>query len=285
MIFRARNHAYKFPQPALLMGIVNVTPDSFSDGGRFLQTDAAVQHALALIGDGADIIDVGGESTRPSASPVGEEEELRRVIPVIERLAGLVTVPISIDTMKPAVAKAAIEAGASIVNDVGANRTTDTMWRLVARTGAGYVLMHMQGSPQTMQIEPSYTDVVSEIGSFFDDRLRRLAEADVLSEQIALDVGIGFGKSAEHNLQLLARLDSLTRWNRPLLLGASRKSFIPQVIGEDLDAERLSGSLACACWAVQQGASIVRTHDVAATRRALRMIEAVVARRGNPGQN
>jgi dihydropteroate synthase len=279
MIFRARQFTFTFPGPTLLMGIVNVTPDSFSDGGRFLNQEAAVQHALELIAEGADMIDVGGESTRPKAEPVTEVEELRRVIPVIEQLVGQVKVPISIDTMKPAVAKAALQAGASIVNDVAANRIESAMWRIVAEAGVGYVLMHMQGDPRTMQTAPIYNDVVADIDLFFEERLQRLADAGVSPEQVALDVGIGFGKTVEHNLQLLASLDSFTKWNRPVLLGASRKSFIPQASGQAPSADRLSGSIACACWAAQHGAQIVRTHDVAATRQALRVAEAILARR------
>jgi dihydropteroate synthase len=279
MILRARQFTFTFPRPVLLMGIVNVTPDSFSDGGQFFRAEAAVKHALEMIREGADMIDVGGESTRPKATPVSEAEELRRVLPVIEGLAGQVKVPISIDTMKPSVARAALRAGASIVNDVAANREEDTMWRAVADAGAGYVAMHMQGTPQTMQEAPAYRDVVAEVDAFFEDRLARLERAGVGREQVTLDVGLGFGKTVEHNLQLLAHLGSFRKWNRPLLLGASRKSFIAQVADEAGVAERLAGSLACACWAAQQGVAIVRTHDVAATRQALRVGEAILARR------
>ena len=279
MILRARQFTFTFPRPTLVMGIVNVTPDSFSDGGQFLAPAAAVQHALELIQEGADIIDVGGESTRPKAPVVSEAEELRRVLPVVEALAGQVRVPISIDTMKPAVARAALQAGASVVNDVAANRTDPSMWRLVAESGAGYVAMHMQGDPQTMQIAPTYRDVVREVGEFFGATLEQLTAAGVGAEQVVLDVGLGFGKTVEHNLQLLAGLDSFTRWKRPLLLGASRKSFIPQAAGDAPAANRLAGSLACACWAAQHGVQIVRTHDVAATRQALRLTEALHARR------
>jgi dihydropteroate synthase len=261
------------------MGIINVTPDSFSDGGRCLSPDSAVQHGLDLVDQGADMLDVGGESTQPKAVPVKEEEELRRVVPVIERLVSQVQVPISIDTMKPAVAKAALEAGASVVNDVAANREDETMWRVVAESGAGYVLMHMQGTPQTMQTAPTYRDVVADVGGFFEERLTRLDRAGVSRNQVILDVGIGFGKTAQHNLQLLAEMDSFTKWNRPLLLGVSRKSFIQQVAGVIPTSERLAGSLACACWAVQHGVNFVRTHDVAATRQATRLISAILSRR------
>ena len=261
------------------MGVINATPDSFSDGGQFLEAGAAVQHALDLVTEGADIIDIGGESTRPGATPVSEQEELRRVLPVIEQLATRAHVPISIDTMKPAVARAALRAGASFINDIAANRADSEMWRLAAETGAAYVLMHMQGSPQTMQEQPHYADVVAEIGTFFEERLECLRASGVKSEQLILDVGIGFGKTLEHNLQLLAGLKRFERFQRPLLLGVSRKSFIGRVTGVKAPADRLSGSLACACWAVQQGIHLVRTHDVAATRQAVRMTEALMAGR------
>ncbi len=279
MILKARQFEFVFPRPALLMGIVNVTPDSFSDGGQFLDAAAAVAHAMELVEQGADLIDVGGESTRPNATPVSEQEELRRVLPVIEKLAGRVSVPLSIDTMKPAVARAALQAGASLINDIAANRDDDAMWRLAAETGAGYVAMHMLGTPQTMQRQPAYRDVAAEVGEFFTERLERLHAAGVGLEQIVLDPGIGFGKTAEHNLQLLAALNSFTRWKRPVLLGASRKAFIGQV-GASADVnERLPGSLACACWGVADGVNIIRTHDVAATRQAVRLTEAIIAQK------
>ncbi len=275
MILRARQFTIEFPRPALLMGIVNVTPDSFSDGGRYLRTDDACTHALALVAEGADLLDIGGESTRPGAAPVGEDEELRRVIPVIEALASQVSIPISIDTMKPAVARAALRAGASLVNDVAANRDDDAMWRVTADAQAGYIAMHMQGTPRTMQAAPDYDDVAAQVGAFFDDRLVRLADAGVTAEHVVLDVGIGFGKTVGHNLQLLACLGSLTRWHRPLLLGASRKSFIPKTCGTPEADDRLAGSIACACWGVRNGVNILRVHDVAATRQAVRMTEAI----------
>lgn len=254
------------------MGVVNVTPDSFSDGGRFLDSATAVEHALELIDEGAEIIDIGGESTRPRATPVDEQEELRRVIPVIEQLVGKIKIPVSIDTMKPAVARAAIQAGASIINDIAANRDEEEMWRVVAETGAGYVLMHMQGTPQTMQQNPTYADVVAEVNVFFESRLSRLSAVGVHSEQVVLDVGIGFGKTLEHNLQLLRELGSFRKLNRPMLLGVSRKAFIEKLLGAKV-SERLPASLACACWAVQNGVQLIRTHDVAETRQALRMTE------------
>ena len=275
MIFRARQFEFRFPRPALVMGIVNVTPDSFSDGGKFHAEDEAVSHGLDLVQQGAELLDIGGESTRPGALAVSEAEELRRVIPVIERLAAQVKVPLSIDTMKPAVARAALAAGASIVNDVAANRDDDAMWRVVAETGAGYVAMHMQGLPQTMQSHPMYSDVARDVADFFCDRMRRLNAVGVSVDQVVFDVGIGFGKTLEHNLQLLAALRSFTKLGRPLLLGVSRKSFIGALSGAGVD-ERLPGSLACTCLAIESGVQIIRTHDVAETIQAVRMTEAIL---------
>jgi dihydropteroate synthase len=259
------------------MGIVNVTPDSFSDGGQFQEPKAAVAHAMQLIEEGADIIDIGGESTRPGAVPVPEAEELRRVIPVIEKLAGC-QVPLSIDTMKVGVARRALEAGASIINDVAANRTERAMWELVAETGAGYVCVHMRGTPETMQVRPVYKDVVGEVAEFFSNRLQELERNKVHREQIILDPGIGFGKTIEHNILLLAGVRDFARFDRPLLIGVSRKSFLAQK-RDIAPSARLPAGLACACLAVEAGAQIIRTHDVAATVQAVRMTEAIVAKR------
>jgi dihydropteroate synthase len=278
MLLRAGSFEYVFPRPALIMGIVNVTPDSFSDGGQFLETSAAVAHARRLAEQGADIIDVGGESTRPRAVPVSEAEELRRVLPVIERLAGELRLPISIDTMKPGVARAALRAGASIVNDVAANRQDEAMWRLVAEAGAGYVAMHMQGVPRTMQDNPVYEDVVREMGEFFSDRISRLRDCGVAPERVILDPGIGFGKTHGQNMQLLGELAGFTKLERPLLIGVSRKSFLGRYWGAEIPA-RLPAALACACLAVEAGAQIVRTHDVTETVRAVRATEAIIASR------
>jgi len=279
MLLQARQFQFRFPRPALVVGVVNATPDSFSDGGRFFEPSAAIDHALKLAAEGADIIDIGGESTRPGATAVSQEEELRRVLPVIEGLARCTKAPVSIDTRKPVVARAALEAGASIVNDVGANRFDGEMSRVVAETGAAYVLMHMQGTPETMHKNPSYKDVVAEVNDFFDHGLSQLAAFGVGPERVILDVGIGFGKTLEHNLQLLGGLGSFTKWNRPLMLGVSRKSFIGAITGEADAAGRLSGSLACACWAREAGVQLFRVHDVAATRQALNMTEAIMERR------
>ena len=279
MKFTARQFEFVFPRPALVMGIVNVTPDSFSDGGKFLAPGAAVEHALKLVAQGAEILDIGGESTRPGAAPVSEAEELRRVVPVIEQLAAQTQVPLSIDTMKPVVARAALAAGASIVNDVAASARRDVaMWEVVSEFQAGYIVMHAQGTPQTMQDQPAYNDIIREVGEFFSERLETLLNAaGIAAEQVAFDPGIGFGKTAEHNLQLLAGQGSFTKKRRPLLLGVSRKSFIGKLLGADLE-NRLPASLACATLAVAAGANLIRTHDVAETVQAVRMAEAILAR-------
>ena len=274
MIFRCGNFQFEFPRPLVLMGILNVTPDSFSDGGKFFDPAAGVDQAWQLIEEGADIIDVGGESTRPKAAPVSGEEELRRVLPVLETLCAKLKVPVSIDTQKPAVARAALDAGASIVNDIAASRNDSAMWQLVAASGAGYVAMHMQGTPRTMQEHPKYENVVGAVTEFFHDRLAKLGEAGVAPEQVALDVGIGFGKSLEHNLELLAALNSFTKLQRPLLLGVSRKSFLGKLVGAEAP-ERLPAALGCSCWAWEQGIHILRTHDVRATREAVRVFETI----------
>jgi dihydropteroate synthase len=268
MRLQARQFQIQFPRPAMLMGIVNATPDSFSDGGKFFNPARAVAHARRLAAEGA--------------SPVAEAEELRRVIPVIEELVrgGLPDgVLISVDTMKPAVARAAVAAGAVIINDVAAHRTDRAMWDVVRASGAGYVVMHMQGTPPTMQQEPRYDDVVREVGEFFAERLNALRAHGVSADQIIFDPGFGFGKTTEHNLELLAGLSHFTTQPRPVLVGVSRKGFIGQVSGAGEAADRLPGSLAGACAAVAQGARIIRTHDVAATRQALRLTEALQARR------
>lgn len=276
VILRARQFEFLFPRPALVMGVVNVTPDSFSDGGRFLDPEAAADQALELIEQGADIIDIGGESTRPRAEPVNEAEELKRVLPVLERLAGRVQVPISIDTQKPGVARRALECGASFINDIAANRQEPEMWEIAAGAGAGYVLMHMQGTPLTMQIAPTYGNVVRDIREFFQERLSRVEKSGLSREQVVLDPGIGFGKTVEQNLELLGGLNGFNNLGRPLLMGASRKSFMGRLLNIEVE-KRAPAGLACACWAVLSGVQIVRTHDVEATGQALRMLEAILA--------
>jgi len=256
------------------MGIVNVTPDSFSDGGNFFDSSKAVQHALELVEQGAEILDIGGESTRPGANPVSEKEELRRVIPVIEKLAAKIKIPLSIDTMKPAVARAALEAGASIVNDVGANRSDVEMWQIVSEFRAGYICMH---APPVFHKLQKQKNILLEVRKFFRGRFEKLRASGILPEQIVFDPGIGFGKTLGQNLQLLAGLRSFKKLKRPLLIGVSRKSFIGKLLGANVN-ERLPASLACASLAVVGGGvQIVRAHDVAETVRAVRMTEAIVA--------
>lgn len=251
----------------LIMGILNVTPDSFSDGGRFLSPDAAVERALVMEGEGADIIDIGGESSRPGAEPVSVEEELGRVLPVLERLRGRLRIPISIDTTKAEVAEAALRAGACIVNDISALRFDPAMAPLVAEFGAGLVLMHMLGTPKTMQQSPHYDDVVREVRGFLAERAQYAQSQGIPREAIAVDPGIGFGKTVEHNLELLRRLPELVELGFPVLVGPSRKSFIGALLGLPVE-ERLEGTLAACAVAVVRGADILRVHDVRQVRRA-----------------
>lgn len=257
------------------MGILNVTPDSFSDGGRYLDPQAALDRALELEAQGAAIIDIGGESTRPQALPVSEAEELRRVMPVLEALTGRTRAVISIDTMKPAVARAALQAGAGIINDVGTSLERREMWELAAASSAAYVCLHMQGTPATMQVNPVYENVVQDVVRFFEEKMTRLRSCGILPEQIILDPGIGFGKTVDHNLELLGGLASFARFSRPLLLGVSRKSFLGKLSG-DKTSDRMAAGLACTCLAVQAGVRLFRTHDVAETIEALRMTEAIL---------
>ncbi|MEQ2005484.1 MAG: dihydropteroate synthase [Limisphaerales bacterium] len=282
MLWRAGRHEFRFPRLTLVMGVLNVTPDSFSDGGKFFSVEAALERAGHMIREGADLLDVGGESTRPGATPVSAAEEIRRVVPVIKELALRLQVPISVDTQKPEVARAALLAGASIVNDIAANRSDDTMARVVTEFRAGYVAMHMQGTPQTMQQNPAYADVVREVDAFFAERLARLEKSGVRPEQVVLDPGIGFGKTLKHNLQLLGALPSFVRHGRPLLLGVSRKAFLGKLTGAESPAERLPGALACAALAVRDGVQILRVHDVRETVRAARVAEAIQASRPEP---
>jgi dihydropteroate synthase len=250
------------------MGVLNVTPDSFSDGGLYLDPEAAVAHGRQLAADGADLIDVGGESTRPGAEPVAAEEELRRVVPVIERLAASVSLPLSIDTTKEPVARAALAAGASFVNDVSALRLDQAMPALVAESRVDVCLMHMQGEPRTMQADPRYEDVVSEVKAFLEKRLGFAVAEGIPEDRVWLDPGIGFGKTLEHNLELLRRLAEIVAIGRPVVVGASRKRFIGALTGRP-EAERLPASLAAAVLAFERGASMLRVHDVRETRDAL----------------
>lgn len=257
-----------------IMGIVNVTPDSFSDGGRHADTAAAVAHGMALVAAGADILDIGGESTRPGAEPVPLQQELRRVLPVVEALAGA-GVPLSVDTYKPEVMRAAVAAGASLVNDVFALRQPGAL-EAVADTDAGVCLMHMQGTPQTMQSAPGYTDVVAEVSAFLVRRIADCQAAGIERERIVVDPGFGFGKTTAHNIALLRRLGDIVRdTGRPLLAGLSRKSVLGRITARDDPADRVAASVASALLAVQNGARILRVHDVAATRDMLRVWQAL----------
>jgi dihydropteroate synthase len=257
------------------MGVVNVTPDSFSDGGRFLDPGRAIEHGRELVADGADVLDVGGESTRPGAAAVGENEELARVGPVIEGLAGE-PVPVSIDTSKLTVAEAALDAGASIVNDVTALRAEPRIAALCADRGAELVLMHMQGSPRTMQENPTYDDVVDDVKAFLAERMSFAIGEGVAEDRIWLDPGIGFGKTVEHNLELLRRLRELTELGRPLLVGTSRKSFIGKLSGAEVD-QRLGGTIASCALAFANGARMLRVHDVREVGEGMRVAGAILA--------
>jgi len=256
-----------------LMGVLNVTPDSFSDGGRYLDADAAMTHGEKLARDGAGILDVGGESTRPGAEEVDEAEELRRVEPVVAGLTGIATV--SIDTSKAAVAEAALDAGALIVNDVTALQGDPEMAGLCAERGVGVVLMHMPGNPRTMQDDPTYGDVVDEVKAFLAQRVEAVMAAGVEEERIWLDPGIGFGKTLEHNLELLRRLGELRDLGRPLVIGTSRKSFIGKVDGSDVN-HRIGGTIASSVLAAAEGADVLRVHDVAEINQAIRITGAVL---------
>ncbi len=260
--FIARGLEISCSQRPLIMGILNVTPDSFYDGGRHVGVDAAVAHGMRLVEEGADILDIGAESTRPGAAPVSEGEELDRVVPVVTELARRVTVPISVDTTKAAVARRAIEAGASIINDVSALRFDPEMAGVIAESGAAVVLMHMQGTPQTMQLAPRYEHVVSEIKEFFQERMDTAVQAGIPQSRIILDPGIGFGKLLSHNLEILAHVSSFHSLRRPLLIGVSRKGFIGQLLNRPV-AQREWGTAAAVALAVARGACIVRVHDVA----------------------
>jgi dihydropteroate synthase len=259
------------------MGVVNVTPDSFSDGGEFLDAEVAVRHAVELAEEGADILDVGGESTRPGSVGVDAEAELRRVLPVIEgiRAAGLDT-RISVDTSKAAVAAAALDAGADYVNDVTALRGDPELAGLVADRGADVCLMHMLGSPRTMQDDPRYDDVVDEVKAFLEERMQAAVRAGVPEERIQLDPGIGFGKTLAHNLELLRRIDEIVALGRPVVVGTSRKSFIGRLTGRDV-TERVHGTIATNVLALERGARVFRVHDVAATSDALAVANATLA--------
>jgi len=271
--------AVDLPDP-VLMGVINVTPDSFSDGGEWLDAEAAATHGRALVEQGAAILDIGGESTRPGAEPVGEAEELARVVPILERLAQA-GARLSIDTSKAAVAATAIEAGASIVNDVTALRGDPAMAELIAERGCDCCLMHMLGEPRTMQSDPRYDDVVDDVKAFLAQRLAFAVAQGIGEQRIWLDPGIGFGKTVDHNLELLRRLDELVELGRPIVIGTSRKAFIGRITGREAH-ERVAGTTATNVLALARGASIFRVHDVAAARDALAVAAATLRGRWAP---
>ena len=265
---------WDFSRRTYIMGIVNVTPDSFSDGGLFADADAAVAQGRALAAAGADILDIGGESTRPGAEEVSVEEEDRRVLPVIERLAQEVSIPISIDTYKAPVAEAALDAGAAMINDVSALRLDPGMAPLAAERDVPVVLMHMQGVPRDMQKNPRYDEVVTDICRFFEERMVAAEAAGIARERIILDPGVGFGKTLKHNLEILARLEEFGRLGRPILLGASRKSFIGAILDLPVE-ERFAGTLGACLWGLSRGVQILRVHDVGGVVQAVRVFEAI----------
>jgi dihydropteroate synthase len=265
-------------QQGLIMGVLNVTPDSFSDGGNFFGTENAVEHGLRMATEGAHIVDVGGESTRPGAEAVAPEEELRRVIAVIEQLCRKSEVIVSIDTSKAEVARAAIRAGASIVNDVTGGRGDEEMMPLIAETKSAFIIMHMQGTPQTMQIAPQYTNVVSEVFDFFRQQYARAIVYSIDPMAIAFDPGIGFGKTLEHNLELLAQLERLRACDRPIVIGVSRKSFLAKLINSAQISDRLAPAVALTSLLRTRGADVLRVHDVKENVNALKVTEAILQR-------
>ena len=277
-IWKIGKRVFDVSRHGLIMGVLNVTPDSFSDGGEFLTADKATERGLQMAAEGAHIIDVGGESARPGAEPVTVEEELRRVIPVIENLRRKLDVPISIDTSKAEVARAAITAGASIVNDITGGRGDDQMQPLVAETKSAFIIMHMQGTPRAMQIEPRYTDVVAEISEFFRQQYARAIGLNIDPMAIAFDPGVGFGKTLEHNLELLAQLEQLRAHDRALVVGVSRKSSLGKLIGSPDIKDRLAPGLALTALLRARGADVFRVHDVKENVYALQVTEAVLQR-------
>lgn len=270
-----RGRRFALGRRTWLMGVVNVTPDSFSDGGRYFDPEMAVAHGLRLASEGADILDIGGESTRPGSLPVTEPEELRRILPVVRTLRKKTAVLLSVDTTKAVVARAALEAGADIVNDTSAFRFDPAMPGEIARSGAGVILMHMRGTPLTMQDSPRYADLLGEVGAFLGERISLAEAAGIPRERIIVDPGIGFGKTFEDNLVILRRQEVFHALGRPLLLGFSRKAFLGRILGAPPD-ERLEGTIAAAVLSVGRGAHILRVHDVGPVARAVRAAEAIL---------
>lgn len=274
MLLRCGAHSLDLATP-IVMGILNVTPDSFSDGGRFSSFNRAIEHAMTMIEAGADIIDVGGESTRPGAQAVSQDEEIRRVVPIVESLAALTHVPVSVDTSKAGVIRAAIRAGAAMINDVRALRDEAAL-EAAAEGASAVCLMHMQGEPRTMQADPNYEDVVGEVRDFLQERVAACEAAGIARDRIVIDPGIGFGKRVEHNLQLLASLPELAELRLPILIGVSRKSMLGTLLDRPVE-QRVAGGLAVATAAVLAGASILRVHDVAETVDAVKIATALKA--------
>jgi dihydropteroate synthase len=273
-IWRCGPHVVPLGRRTLVMGIVNVTPDSFSDGGSYANVDDAVKHAIQMVADGAELVDVGGESTRPGSDVVAPEEEIHRVVPVIRRIVDeLPDVPVSIDTRKPAVARAALEGGASIVNDVSAG-ADPAMFGVVGEAGAGMVLMHMKGEPKTMQDDPSYYDVVAEVRGFLGDRVEAAVGAGIDLERLCIDPGIGFGKTLEHNLAILHDIRAFHHLGVPMLVGPSRKRFIGALTDTDVD-DRIEGTAGVVAWCAAEGVDIVRVHDVKEMTRVVRVVDAI----------
>jgi dihydropteroate synthase len=273
--FRARSKAFDLGPRTWLIGVVNVTPDSFFDGGLYFEPARAIERALALAAEGADIIDIGGESTRPGSSPIPAKEEKKRILPVIEILKQKKEVLISVDTSKAEVAESALAAGADIINDISAGRFDPRMLPLAARSGAGLILMHMKGTPRTMQIAPHYEDVVGEVKEFLRSRLEAAESCGVPRENTILDPGIGFGKTLEHNLTLLNNLSSLAELGRPLLVGVSRKSFLGKILKLEA-SDRLEGTIAASIVSILRGADLLRVHDVEPMKRAIAVAEAIL---------
>jgi dihydropteroate synthase len=278
-LWRIGDRIFDLSRQGLIMGVLNVTPDSFSDGGKFFDAENAVDHGLRMAAEGAHIVDIGGESTRPAAEAITTEEELRRVIPVIEQLRRNSEVIISIDTSKAEVARAAIRAGASIVNDVTGGRGDEDMMPLIAETRSAFIIMHMQGTPQTMQIAPQYTDVVSEVSDFFRQLYGRAIGYNIDTMAIAFDPGIGFGKTLEHNLELLAQLERLRTCDRPIVIGVSRKSFLSKLINSAQISDRLVPAVALTSLLRARGADVLRVHDVKENVNALKVTEAILQRK------
>ena len=284
MIWRTSRRAFDLTHRGVIMGVINVTPDSFSDGGAFNDAEAAIAHSLRLAEEGAEILDIGGESTRPGSEAVPIEEELRRVIPVIEKLAGRTSAALSIDTSKAAVARAAVEAGAEIINDVTALRGDEAMAGVAAATGAGVMLMHMRGTPRTMQKDPHYDDVVREVADFLAERLAAARAAGIAADRLAIDPGIGFGKTVEHNLQLIAALGTFAELGCPVALGVSRKSFLATAAGCPEMADRDAPTAVLTSLGRELGARIFRVHAVRLNVQALRMTEAILGEKYRAGK-